>query len=410
MHIAFLSLDYPSAAGSGGVGISVRTLALELVQKGHRVSVVSIQTGKAEKISFTDEGIHIRLFRQGQLHWYLYRIPLAGPCLGLAVRELERSWSGYQLLKQIHSKNRIDVIELTEQGGFFTVLFKFCRVVMRLHGEKYTIFRNMPCFTMPFRVHLSRLLQRFAIRHSDDLAAPSRAHAAEIADEIHLSRAGIHIIPHLLSFPDGKTDTADLPEYIDSSRPFFLFAGRLERSKGILTLLEAAGAVTADIPRFRFVFAGGGHPGLPRSEIDRVVQEKHLEKAVIFLGHVERRMLFSLYSRAWCCIFPSYYESFGMAALESLLMHGCPALVSRTGLFKEIYSPDMERMVFSPGAAGELAAGIRDVVDNRTAFMKMARNIKKAYLAEYRPDELLQKNLSLYQCAVSDINDGTGRT
>jgi len=42
--------------------------------------------------------------------------------------------------------------------------------------------------------------------------------------------------------------------------------------------------------------------------------------------------------------------------------------------------------------------------------MKMARNIKKAYLAEYRPDELLQKNLSLYQGAVSGINDGTGRT
>ena len=56
---------------------------------------------------------------------------------------------------------------------------------------------------------------------------------------------------------------------------------------------------------------------------------------VTFLGWVEQEDLPALYSLAWCMLFPSVYEEFGIPTVEAMAC-GCPPVISKTGALPEL--------------------------------------------------------------------------
>ena len=108
-----------------------------------------------------------------------------------------------------------------------------------------------------------------------------------------------------------------------------LYVGRLERLKGIDTLFEAV-AQLEHADGLRLYVAGGsrGTPAMRR--LLCLARDLGIRHKVKFLGSIPQDRLKVYYNAADVCVLPSYYESFGFAALEAAAC-GKPVVASRVG-------------------------------------------------------------------------------
>ena len=109
-----------------------------------------------------------------------------------------------------------------------------------------------------------------------------------------------------------------------------LFVGRIEPLKGLELLIRAAAELDGVAP-VRLLVVGGGGKGDPEVERMRaLVNDLGIEGSVDFVGRVDHEELPAYYNAADVCVVPSFYESFGLAALESMAC-GTPVVATRVG-------------------------------------------------------------------------------
>ncbi len=125
-----------------------------------------------------------------------------------------------------------------------------------------------------------------------------------------------------------------------------LFVGRIEPLKGIDRLVQAAGLLR-DTPNLKLSIIGGDASS--RDDVDQLkglCRSLGIEDSVSFQELVKQERLPIYYSAADVTVMPSYYESFGLVALESLAC-GTPVVTTRVG--------DMENIVID-GKTGYVVA------------------------------------------------------
>ena len=120
-----------------------------------------------------------------------------------------------------------------------------------------------------------------------------------------------------------------------SDDKIILFVGRMEALKGVDQLLKAM-SYLPDTQGLRLVVIGGDeHSQYEMERLQRLSRELHIQDSVTFLGLVKHEELPRFYSAASVCVVPSYYESFGLVALESLAC-GTPVVTTDVGDLKNI--------------------------------------------------------------------------
>jgi len=397
MRICFLSLDYLSDKGGGGVGALIQVLARSLVKQGHRVTVVALMTD-GESIQSNDAGVKVIRFHQGDLHRYPIRMPLVWR-LSRPIRELERSWNSWKVIKELHSREPFDLIETTESGGLFMALMMPCiPMVARLHGEPYTFYKYTPGAPSTRDIKLVRFLQRIALRRAKMLIAPSKAHSLEIINELGKRHPPVRVIHNAVQLPArGLLSSLELdtPSANEKSA-VVLYVGRLERAKGVPLLLAAARQVLDVMPETRFVLAGGETHTLPRKELESLMVRYELNGKVKLLGHVSRSQLSALYQQATVCVLPSYYETFGLAALEAMTM--CRAVVAtRAGGLPELIQHESTGLLVPPGDHRALAEAIIRLIDDPSLRERVAQAGQLHAAESFRVDRMVDMTLEVYQ-------------
>ncbi len=110
----------------------------------------------------------------------------------------------------------------------------------------------------------------------------------------------------------------------------FLYVGRLEPLKGLDLLLQTAAHLETN-SKVRVLVVGGDANG--DQDVDRLrgmAKTLNVEDIFHFVGRVDQSDLPRYYNAADVCVVPSYYESFGLAALESMAC-GTPVVAARVG-------------------------------------------------------------------------------
>ncbi len=168
------------------------------------------------------------------------------------------------------------------------------------------------------------------------------------------------------------------------------YVGRLEERKGIGTLLEAVHL--ADNPRIQVVIVGGppsDKPFLSWSDLARppfsdylgLIEEYGIEKQVTFTGGKPQEQLSKYYSAADITVVPSYYEPFGMTAIEAMAC-GSSVVASRVGGLQSSVKENLVGALFEPRNAEQLADKIKIIFDQPAMNAEMRKNARP-YVEEY---------------------------
>lgn len=116
---------------------------------------------------------------------------------------------------------------------------------------------------------------------------------------------------------------------IEPDRPVLLWVGRLEKLKGVDILIDALAQLEEADPLLLAV-GGDGGAGELRAELEARARAAGLAANVRFTGAVAHEELPAWYAAADVCVAPSYYESFGLVAVEAMAC-GTPVVASRVG-------------------------------------------------------------------------------
>ncbi len=109
-----------------------------------------------------------------------------------------------------------------------------------------------------------------------------------------------------------------------------LYVGRIEPLKGLDLLVETAAQIDIGESVRMIVVGADANGGVELDRVKQLAKERDLEDQIDFVGQVDHTELPLYYNAADVCVVPSYYESFGLVALESMAC-GTPVVATRVG-------------------------------------------------------------------------------
>ena len=109
-----------------------------------------------------------------------------------------------------------------------------------------------------------------------------------------------------------------------------LYVGRVEPLKGLDLLVETAAQMDSEDGVRMMVVGADVNGGQEMDRVKQLAKERQLENQIDFVGQVDHMELPLYYNAADVCVVPSYYESFGLVALESMAC-GTPVVATRVG-------------------------------------------------------------------------------
>lgn len=118
-----------------------------------------------------------------------------------------------------------------------------------------------------------------------------------------------------------------------TARKYILYVGTLQPRKNIPTLIKAFAKFKIQNPDFKLVITG--KKGWLYESIFEEAKKQQVNDSVIFTGFIPDTDIASLYKNAFCLVFPSLYEGFGLPLLEAMSF-GCPVISSHSSSLPEI--------------------------------------------------------------------------
>jgi L-malate glycosyltransferase len=191
--------------------------------------------------------------------------------------------------------------------------------------------------TKPATIHpVSRALDRWlgcGAFYSLNIAN-SHATLAEFDSYPAAYRARLKLIPHGLNPPEPRAGRAEtLRRYdVPGDGPILLSAGRLSGQKAQQHIIAAL----PHLPKARLVLAGGGPLEASYRELSRA---SGVASRVHFLGYLEREQVGDLMGAADVFVFPSTWETFGLAAVEAAML-GVPVVASNLPVLREVLTAE----------------------------------------------------------------------
>lgn len=136
-----------------------------------------------------------------------------------------------------------------------------------------------------------------------------------------------------------------------------LFVGRMDPLKGLEQLLTALTCMDGDRPPLLMIVGGDDQSRSQVQPLQQLIKKLDIEERITFVGPVSQSKLPLYYSASDVCAIPSYYESFGMVALESLAC-GTPIVATDVGGLKNIVRNNETGRIIRDNSPHRLASEI----------------------------------------------------
>jgi glycosyltransferase involved in cell wall biosynthesis len=173
----------------------------------------------------------------------------------------------------------------------------------------------------------------FACKHADLIMATSQQTKSDLSIYYNVDPQKIKVVYQSVVMPDVSEEQHQINcKKFNLYSPYFLFVGRIEERKNLLSALKAFKQLDEKNIQFFVVGDGGAY-----KETCQKYAHEELYGRVKFFSDVSNQELCTFYKQSVALVFASHYEGFGIPILEAQMMR-TPVITSQYGCFKEIGS------------------------------------------------------------------------
>ena len=186
-------------------------------------------------------------------------------------------------------------------------------------------------------------------------------------------------------------------ERLGIRQPFVLNVGDLHPRKNQIGLIRAFKELVTTYPQLPHVLVLAGKRAWFAPRVIEEAKRSGLAERIIMTGFVNDEVLPALYNAADLFVFPSFYEGFGLPAIEAMAC-GRPVACSNATALPEVV--DGAAVLFDPASVGEQMRAMRDILlDQEFSRRQEKKSLQRA--ACFGWEETARKTLDVYY-AVAD--------
>jgi D-inositol-3-phosphate glycosyltransferase len=308
---------------TGGMNVYVLELSRELARLGYEVDIFTRRDGELPTVEQLAPGLRLIRVDAGpaepiekeeivrflpEFHVNMRRFAEAQPTGYDIIHShyWQSGWAGTLLARELDVPHVVMFHTLGEVKN--RARFGEQEPKLRIRHER-TIARRATAIVTASD-HERLLLERYYA------ADPARMHTVPCGIDLDL------FFPRERSLARAKLGVPD-------DAPILLWVGRLEKLKGVEILVDAVAEL--EERDFTLLIVGGDERAHEiRSELEAQAAAVGISANIRFEGAVPHDELPWYYSAADVCVVPSYYESFGLVAVEAMAC-GTPVVASRVG-------------------------------------------------------------------------------
>ncbi len=261
-------------------------------------------------------------------------------------------------------RHRLDVLHSPD---FIPPLYGARRHVITVHDLTFLHYPDY--LTADSRRYYNDQIQ-WAVEHADHILTVSESARQDLIQMLNVTPEKITVQPHGVDHqryrPMDSGSVNDALKPFGISTGYFLFVGTIEPRKNLDGLLTAYAALQEQHPDAPELVLIGKRGWLADQLIERIRNSVHVR----WLDQVTDADLPVFYNGAGALILPSFYEGFGLPALEAMACGTLPVVSDRSSL---------------PEVVGEVGIQIQpDDPDNITDAMKQVMNADESWLQAQR--------------------------
>jgi glycosyltransferase involved in cell wall biosynthesis len=393
MKIAFLTPEYPHSktGSSGGIGTSIRNLAVGLLAEGCVVRVLVY--GQKEDSVFEDEGIVIQQIRNVKfkgLSWWLTR------------KKLER------LINSLYDKKEIDLVEAPDWTGITSFIQpRKCPVVIKLHGSD-TYFCHLDQRPVKW---VNKFHERRALQKADALLSVSQF-TADLTNEIFGLNKEFTIIPNgidtaLFRVKDNVNENISIPSSLsfeEGRGEDILYFGSLIRKKGLLELPLIFNEVVKTMPEAKLILIGKDVPDIVSGNAStwQMMQSLFTKEALqnlSYLGSVPYAEIKEQIAQATVCVFPSFAEALPVSWLEAMALQKA-VVASNIGWATEIIENGEDGFLVGPKDHKRYAQRISELLENPNLQVQLGLKARKKMIDTFSMEVVAKQSLLFYKNTI----------
>jgi len=218
----------------------------------------------------------------------------------------------------------------------------------------------------------------------------------EVRGVFNLPYDKIKIIPNGIrpkAFQVEEVDYQIKQRFAPGRERLIFFVGRLVKEKGVQTLLRAFPLIRQSFPEARLVIAGTGPY---EKELRHLSSAMGLEDLVYFVGYIDDYSRNQLYHLSAAAVFPSYYEPFGLVALEAMASR-TPVVVGDAGGFQETVRHGVNGLKAMPDTPEHLAEQVTTLFSSPETARRLEENAWKEIQEKYSWKGVARKTAIRYR-------------
>lgn len=373
MNICILtSAEFPPKEG---IGNYIYNMAQQFIKIGHKVTIITRGGLHRTKEDYING---IQLFRVPFVLIYPFHIYMHSFFVNRLFKTIEYKFD----ILNVHTplpplmKSKIPVV-LTFHSPM-------------LSGARVTPVTDIISLAIKFQSkYISYPLELRLINNSTIITAVSKRVARE------LTEYGPECRDITVIF-NGVDENVFMPIPKDRSQKYILYTGRISYGKGLNELIDAAYNIHKSRNDVQFLLAGDG-PLL--GYLKKKVKEMDLEDTVIFLGHVGRDEIVSLYQNATIFIFPSYHEGLPGSLLEAMSC-ALPIIATNVPGNSELIEHNHNGILVPARDATGLSAALLQLLDDPKRQNQLGQNARTTIVERYSWNKIAKNILQCYEEAM----------
>ncbi|MCC9071688.1 glycosyltransferase family 4 protein [Flavobacterium sp. F-65] len=381
MKVAFLTPEYPhlKTGNSGGIGTSIKNLAIGLLAEGVFVRVLVY--GQKEDATFYDDGILIQQIKNIKfkgLSWWLTR------------KKIE------SIINELHSNKEIDLVEAPDWTGITSFISPTkCPIIIRLHGSD-TYFCHLDKRPVKW---INKFHEKKALQRADGLLSVSQF-TANITNTVFSLNRKFTIISNPID-----TTLFQVDNETSEKEKNILYFGSLIRKKGLLELPLIFNKIIENNHDVKLILIGKDVPDIisGNSSTWQMMQTLFSDEAlkkVAYLGSVPYNEMKKKIQQATVCVFPSFAEAFPVSWLEAMAMEK-PIVASNIGWANEMIDDGVNGFLGHPTDHSSFAKNINNLLENEKLCSSIGKVARKKVEECFDTEVLAKRNIEFYKSLIS---------